>query len=427
MSRWRGGIIRSSLPTVSGGKYGNASGIFNLSQQEYYASQNTWPVAATVPIGVSGTAFANVVNGAFANVFPTVSCIGGAGLTASYSATSCPGSITASSSSFPITVTGLTLDQPYTFTVQVTNKLGSTTATTSSVTPPGDATLAIHKPAAAARSLYTFSSDTTSTSVTAGRICGIQQSNCSTAYGTKVFTIIDFNKTAPAGTLSPFRCKYTYSCNTNTAGTNAPAAHTRSGSAGNNTVGIINHGCQPVVGTPSSVRSKYTYSGDVVASATASSVVNNSTNAAGNSTLGLFRHGHQGSLTGTGTLTEKYTYSGDTQATGTAAAFSGLYTGSATSTGTIGYFQAGCTPANGQRCKYTYAGDTQASGTSSTFSAGTDRAAFGNSFTGYFTLYNSTTREKYTYAGDTQSSGAVATATSFFSVAGSNGIYAVNR
>jgi methionine-rich copper-binding protein CopC len=61
----------------------------------------------------------------------------------SYTVTSSPGGITATGSSSPITVTGLTTGTAYTFTVRATNTVGSSTASNSSnsVTPAATATV----------------------------------------------------------------------------------------------------------------------------------------------------------------------------------------------------------------------------------------------------------------------------------------------
>lgn len=89
------------------------------------------PTAPSAPTGVSANA-----GNAQATVSFSTPASGGSPIT-SYTVTSSPGGLTASGSSSPITVTGLTNGQSYTFTVTATNAIGtsSASAASNSVTP----------------------------------------------------------------------------------------------------------------------------------------------------------------------------------------------------------------------------------------------------------------------------------------------------
>lgn len=112
--------------TVTGtNSYGSST-----SDASSAASFTTVPQAPTIS---SVTASPNTVAVAF-----TPGATGGQSITA-YTVTSSPGNITATGSSSPISVTGLTNGTAYTFTVTATNSNGTSTASTasSSATPLG--------------------------------------------------------------------------------------------------------------------------------------------------------------------------------------------------------------------------------------------------------------------------------------------------
>lgn len=93
------------------------------------------PTAPNAPSGVSASAVFGISGGS-ASVSFTAPSANGSAIT-SYTVTSSPGNITASGSSSPVVVTGLTNDQAYTFTVTATNGVGtsSSSSASSAVTP----------------------------------------------------------------------------------------------------------------------------------------------------------------------------------------------------------------------------------------------------------------------------------------------------
>jgi alpha-tubulin suppressor-like RCC1 family protein len=108
------------------------SGAWTPTQQLQARGANTWPAvpgAPTIGTATAGNAEATVPFTAPADTgYPT---------TLTYEVTSSPGSITATGSSSPITVTGLTNGVSYTFTVTATNDTGTgpASAASNSVTP----------------------------------------------------------------------------------------------------------------------------------------------------------------------------------------------------------------------------------------------------------------------------------------------------
>jgi len=108
------------------------SGVWTLPAQYQAKGLNNWPGAPGAPTSVSATSGNQSATVSFtAPVFTGIP----AGITG-YLATSSPGGFTATGSSSPLTVTGLTNGTPYTISVQATNTIGYGPAGTSnSVTP----------------------------------------------------------------------------------------------------------------------------------------------------------------------------------------------------------------------------------------------------------------------------------------------------
>ncbi len=106
-----------------------AASIFDNIVVYGLAPIDTVPDAPTIGTATAGNASASVT-------FTAPSSNGGNAITG-YTVTSSPGGITASGASSPITVTGLTNDTAYTFTVKATNSQGDSVASSSSnsVTP----------------------------------------------------------------------------------------------------------------------------------------------------------------------------------------------------------------------------------------------------------------------------------------------------
>jgi len=105
----------------------NSRGTSTASAASNSITATTVPDAPTVSVADVGTARA--YNNGAATVTITGGATGGSAIT-SYTATSTPGSFTASGSS-PLTVTGLASNTAYTFSVTATNANGTSTATTS--------------------------------------------------------------------------------------------------------------------------------------------------------------------------------------------------------------------------------------------------------------------------------------------------------
>lgn len=109
------------------------SGLWTLSQQAQAVGNNLWPQkpgAPTIGTATAGNAQASIT-------FTAPTNLGVPAVITSYTATSSPGGITGSAASSPITVTGLTNGQAYTFTVTATNASGTgpASAASNSVTP----------------------------------------------------------------------------------------------------------------------------------------------------------------------------------------------------------------------------------------------------------------------------------------------------
>lgn len=95
------------------------------------------PTAPNAPSGVSATSVFGISGGSVSVSF-TAPSANGSSITG-YTVTSSPGNITATGSSSPLVVTGLTNNQAYTFTVTATNGVGTSSASSASnsATPQG--------------------------------------------------------------------------------------------------------------------------------------------------------------------------------------------------------------------------------------------------------------------------------------------------
>jgi hypothetical protein len=107
------------------------AGTFYFDNIYFYKLSATVPGAPTIGTATAGNTQASVA-------FTAPASNGGSPITG-YTVTSSPGGITATGSSSPIVVTGLTNGTPYTFTVTATNSVGTSNASaaSNSVTPIG--------------------------------------------------------------------------------------------------------------------------------------------------------------------------------------------------------------------------------------------------------------------------------------------------
>ena len=135
-NRWKGNFVVATAATSSGTDYtGKANGAWGLNSQLQQKQANLWARAVSAPSAPTiGTATAG---NAQATVTFTAPSDTGGGTITSYTATSTPGSITGSSATSPITVTGLNNGTAYTFKVKATNSFGTgvESAASNSVTP----------------------------------------------------------------------------------------------------------------------------------------------------------------------------------------------------------------------------------------------------------------------------------------------------
>jgi hypothetical protein len=137
--RYKGGVISATPPATTTSK-----GIWTLEQQFQAAGGGVWPAVPGAPTSINATAG----NASATVTFVAPSYTGyPAGITG-YSATSTPGSFTATGASSPLTVTGLTNGTSYTIAVRAINAAGSGPAGTSgSVTPTNPYYIGVLKPA----------------------------------------------------------------------------------------------------------------------------------------------------------------------------------------------------------------------------------------------------------------------------------------
>lgn len=136
-NRWKGNFIVATEATSSGTNYtGKANGSWSLNNQIQQKQASLWAKAVGQPSAPTVGA-ANNLNASASVAFTGSSDNGGSTLT--YTATSSPSGITATSATSPISVTGLANGTGYTFTVKATNTFGyiSTDSGSSSIVYPG--------------------------------------------------------------------------------------------------------------------------------------------------------------------------------------------------------------------------------------------------------------------------------------------------
>ena len=136
-NRWKGNFIVATEATSSGTAYtGKANGSWSLNNQIQQKQANLWAKAIGQPSTPTVGAATNL--NASASVTFTGSSDNGGG-TLTYTATSSPSGITATSATSPISITGLANGTGYTFTIKATNTFGYTSADSgsSSIVYPG--------------------------------------------------------------------------------------------------------------------------------------------------------------------------------------------------------------------------------------------------------------------------------------------------
>jgi alpha-tubulin suppressor-like RCC1 family protein len=127
-NRWKGGFIQAYFdPLASGAGWKQFSGQWTVTQAAQAKGAGTWPRLPGAPTIGTATAGVGEVSVAF-----TPPASSGYPPALTYEVTSSPGSITASGSVSPITVTGLTNGTEYTFTVIATNDTGTGPASAAS-------------------------------------------------------------------------------------------------------------------------------------------------------------------------------------------------------------------------------------------------------------------------------------------------------
>lgn len=105
-----------------------AGGVNKLSDAQVLRGADVWPTVPDAPTGVSATSGGNTTS----NVSFTAPTYTGTTAITGYRVTSSPDGITASGSSSPINITGLTNGTTYTFTVAAQNSVGYSVESTSS-------------------------------------------------------------------------------------------------------------------------------------------------------------------------------------------------------------------------------------------------------------------------------------------------------
>lgn len=348
--------------------------------------------------------------------FTAPACVGGSAIT-SYTAQSNTGGFSGAAAGSPITVSGLTNGQSYTFGVFALNSYGPSpiSAFSNSITAAQEGTFAVFALGAqSTMNKYTYSgcvsAVTTSTPI-GNFLRGSAAGNSSVgiyAYG---------NGAAGPGCTGRF--KYTWSSDAVGSATNATAGTYLGAATSNSTTAIF------ATGNGATTRNKYTYSGDVNASAAASSVGMYAGAAAGTSTVAIFQMGAF-----VGGARNKYTYASDTNGSATAVG-SENYGGAAAGNSTRGIFSIGftnlcCYCKTAARQKYTYSGDVVTSATSATVASALQSAA-GNGVVGIFALGcgAGSARNKYTYSGCVNAAATASSNGGYLGAAASNGISGV--
>lgn len=122
---------KTDIITVGRGGSVTAGDPSGMWDPVFIRKNNTTAAVPSAPTGVSATAGNTEATVSFTPSYPNGSAV------TSFTVTSNPGSLTANGSSSPITITGLTNGQAYTFTVTATNGQGTSSASTASgsVTP----------------------------------------------------------------------------------------------------------------------------------------------------------------------------------------------------------------------------------------------------------------------------------------------------
>ena len=152
---------------------------------------------ATVP-GAPTVGTATAGNGSASVTFTAPASNGGSTITG-YTVTSAPGGVTASGTTSPITVTGLTNGTAYTFTVTATNAIGtgSASAASDSVTPSLSTVFTPPAPPAGATSSNGASSSSPTGTATAG-VTGLSASGS----GVGALTVATYSGNPVVGTVS---------------------------------------------------------------------------------------------------------------------------------------------------------------------------------------------------------------------------------
>lgn len=128
--KFSGGLIKNTPPTTTGGKSGDASGIWSTSDALQKTHNGIWPIQQTIPASPTNVIGVTIEGGATVS-FDAPTDTGGLPIT-EYSVIASPGGATATGSSSPINITGLTSGATYSFTVIATNALGSGNASAAS-------------------------------------------------------------------------------------------------------------------------------------------------------------------------------------------------------------------------------------------------------------------------------------------------------
>jgi hypothetical protein len=134
-NRWKGNLVANAA-TSSGTDYtGKANGAWSLNSQLQQKQSGLWAKGVGVPSAPTGVS-AGIGNAQSVVSFTAPTNTGGHTITG-YAVTSSPEGITATGTSSPITITGLTNGTAYTFTVTANNDsgTGATSSPSNSVTP----------------------------------------------------------------------------------------------------------------------------------------------------------------------------------------------------------------------------------------------------------------------------------------------------